>query len=324
MLYRAIEARVAATGAYWPRRVVNNEELDGGAPRSLRRLLGVSERRVAAEHEACSDLIAEAARRALATAEISSLDLDRIVVSATPGDFHEPPTAAVVQYKLGAQCPAVDVKMSCVGWLAGVDYALRCIATGERRILVVAGTVISKGDPFKTVTHRAIFGDGAGAVVIEPSPGQGRFLAGALGTSGRHYTEINLPHVGTVHPPEIPEEFRGKFYMAPQRTFFEALKDELPPLVQGVLKEASLAIDEIDLVILHQPSRPLFEFALKTLGFPRGKVVDTFSSFGNTISAELPMTLDQCVRSGRITRGETVLLVTFGAGFSAGAAAMIY
>ncbi|MBI4560899.1 MAG: hypothetical protein HY724_02555 [Candidatus Rokubacteria bacterium] len=118
-------------------------------------------------------------------------------------------------------CPAVEVKVSCVGWLAGVDYALRCIATGERRILVVAGTGISKGDPFKTVTHRAIFGDGAGAVVIEPSPGQGHFLAGALGTSGRHYTEINLPHVGTVHPSEIPVQIRtlaaGERPCAPRR-----------------------------------------------------------------------------------------------------------
>ncbi|MBI4590202.1 MAG: ketoacyl-ACP synthase III [Candidatus Rokubacteria bacterium] len=324
MIYQRIGARVAATGSYSPPRIVTNEELSDGAGKKLRRLLGISERRVAAAHEACSDLIAEAGKRALETAHISPLDLDRIIVSATPGDFVEPPTASVVQYKLGARCPAVDVKMSCVGWLAGVDYALRCIATGERAILVLAGTIISKGDPFKSITHQAIFGDGAGATLIEANGGAGHFLAGTLWTDGQHYTKINLPHPASVHPPEIPEEFRGKFYMGSQRTFFQHMREVGPPLLEGMLKEAGLTKEEIDVVILHQPSKPLFEVALKALEFPREKVVNNLRTHGNTISAELPIALDQSIRSGRIKRGDKVLLVTFGAGFNAGATVMIY
>jgi 3-oxoacyl-[acyl-carrier-protein] synthase-3 len=324
MRYREIRARVGGTGSYLPARVVTNEQLAKGEGKKLERLLGVAERRAAADDETCSDLITEAGRRALEAAGASPLDLDRIVVSATPGDFVEPPTASVVQYKLGARCPAIDLKLSCVGWLAGVDYALRCIATGEQKILVLAGTVVPRSNPFQTLTHRAIFGDGAGATLIEASGEPGHFLAGTLWTEGRHYAKINLPHPWSLHPPEIPEEFRGKFYMGLQRVFFDELRMVGPPLLEGVLKEAGVSKDEIDLVILHQPSKPLFEVARKALDFPREKVVDNFSTQGNTISAELPIALDQGVRGGRLKRGNTVLLVTFGAGFNAGAAVMVY
>jgi len=323
MVYAGIGARVASTGGCLPARIITNKQLSPEGAGTLERLLGVVERRAAGENEACSDLIVEAGRRALEAAEMSPLELDRIIVSATPGDFHEPPTASVVQYKLGALCPAVDVKMSCVGWLAGVDFALRCIATGERRILVLAGTVISRGDVFKTVTHHAIFGDGAGAMLLEAN-GKGHFLSGMIGTDGRYYSQINLPHLGSLHPEDVPGEFRGKFYMGPQQVFFSRLRDSLPPMVETVLKEAQLSKEDIDTVILHQPSKPLFEVALKALGFPRDKVVDNYRMHGNTISAELPITLDQCIQSGKVKRGDTLLLVTFGAGFNAGAAVMIY
>jgi 3-oxoacyl-[acyl-carrier-protein] synthase III len=275
------------------------------------------------DNQACSDLIAEAARRILTTAGVSPLDLDRIIVSATPGDFLEPPTASVVQYKLQARCPAVDVKMSCVGWMAGVDYALRCIATGEKRILVLAGTVVSRGDAFHTIMHRAIFGDGAGGVLIEADEHQG-FLAGDLWTDGQYYTMINQPHAGSVHPQEIPLGYKGKFYMGPRRVFFETLRHELAPCVESVLKDAGLSKDDIDVAIVHQPSRRLFEAAIKSLKIPPEKSIQDFHRYGNTISAELPIALDENIRNGRIKRGDKLLLVTFGAGFNAGAMVLEY
>ncbi len=323
MVYEGIGARVASTGSCLPHRVVNNQELSPAGAKKLERLLGVAERRAAGEQEACSDLIVEAGRRALEVAQVSPLELDRIIVSATPGDFIEPPTASVVQHKLGALCPAVDVRMSCVGWLAGVDFAIRCIATGERRILVLAGTLISRGDWFKTDMHHAIFGDGAGATLIE-AYSESNFLSGMVGTDGQHYSQINVPHSGTLHPDDVPEEFRGKFYMGPQQLFFNRLREMMPPVVETVLKEAQLSREDIDTVILHQPSKPLFEVALKALGFPRDKVINNYRLYGNTISAELPIALDECIQSGRVKRGDKLLLVTFGAGFNGGAAVMVY
>jgi 3-oxoacyl-[acyl-carrier-protein] synthase-3 len=325
MLYRGIGARITATGSYVPKKVITNEYLAGAwdVGKKLQRLLGVVERRAVNEDEACSDLMTEAAKRILQTAHLSPLDLDRIIVSATPGDFLEPPTASVVQYKLQARCPAIDVKMSCVGWLASVDYALRCIATGEKRILVLAGTVVSRGDAFHTLMHRAIFGDGAGGVLIEADE-QESFLAGGLWTDGQHYAMINQPHAGSVHPPEIPSSYKGKFYMGPRRVFFEKLREDLAPCVESVLKEARLSKEDIDVAIIHQPSRKLFEAAVKCLKFPLDKVIEDFHRYGNTISAELPIALDENVRNGRIKRGDKVLMVTFGAGFNAGAMALEY
>lgn len=325
MLYQGIGARIAATGSYVPAKIVTNNHLAGAweVARKLQRLLGAEERREVDEGEACSDLIVEAAQRVLRAAQASPLDLDRIIVSATPGDFLEPPTASVVQYKLQARCPAVDIKMSCVGWLAGVDYALRCIATGEKKILVVAGTVVSRGDAFHTLMHRAIFGDGAGGILIEADEHRS-FLAGGLWTDGQYYTMINQPHPGSVHPADIPAGYKGKFYMGPRRVFFDTLRHELAPCVESVLKEARLSKDEIDVAIIHQPSRKLFEAAVKSLKIPPEKTIQDFHRYGNTISAELPIALDENVHNGRIRRGDKLLLVTFGAGFNAGAMVLEY
>jgi 3-oxoacyl-[acyl-carrier-protein] synthase-3 len=321
MIYREIGAQIAATGSFLPDNVVTNAHISGGPDRGkeFERLLGAVERRAADDGDACSDLIARAAERILSTAGVSPWDLDRIIVSATPGDFIEPATASVVQHKLGARCPAMDVKMSCVGWLAGLDWALRCIATGERRILVVAGTIVSfRSTIFHTTLHRAIFGDGAGGVLVEASERRS-FLAGRLWTEGRHHGQIVQPHQASVRPSEAPREYDGKFYMGPRQVFFETMREVMSPILDEVLKDAELTRHEIDVAIVHQPSKPLFEAALKSLDLPREKVIEDFARYGNTISAELPIALDENIRSGRIQRGDTVLLVTFGAGFSGGA-----
>ncbi|MCS6803632.1 MAG: ketoacyl-ACP synthase III [Acidobacteriota bacterium] len=320
--YANIRARIVATGSHLPSRVITNSEILGleGSDSSIRRLLGAVERRGVEEHEACSDIITAAATRVLETAEISPLEIDRIIVSTTPGDFVEPCTASVVQYKLRARCAATDVGMSCVGWVAGVDYALRCLATGEKRILVLAGTIVSKGTVFRNPMHRAIFGDGAGGVLLEATdnPGPSQFLAGGLWTDGQYFDVITMPNLTSVHSPRIPMEYKGSFYMGRREVINEALRNNLSRCVDEVLQTAGVTKDEIDVAFIHQPSKPLFEEALKAVGVPRSKVIEDYELYGNTISAELPISLDENVRNGRIKRGDTILMVTFGAGFSAG------
>ncbi|MBI3951716.1 MAG: ketoacyl-ACP synthase III [Acidobacteria bacterium] len=317
--YASIRARIVATGSYLPKRIISNSEILGleGSDGSIRRLLGAVERRGVQEHEACSDITMTAAAQILESAEISPLELDRIIVSSTPGDFVEPCTASVVQYKLRARCPATDVGMSCVGWVAGMDYALRCLATGERRILVLAGTIVSKGTVFRNPMHRAIFGDGAGGVLLEASEA-GHFLAGGLWTDGQYYDVITMPNLTSVHSPRIPLEYKGSFYMGRREVINEALRNNLSRCVDEVIQTAGLTKDDIDVAFIHQPSKPLFEEALRAVGIPRSKVIEDYERYGNTISAELPISLDENVRNGRIKRGDTVLMVTFGAGFSAG------
>jgi 3-oxoacyl-[acyl-carrier-protein] synthase-3 len=323
--YTGIPARIAAVGSYLPERVVGNHDIPGleQTNGAVERLLGAVERRaVEGEDTTCSDLIVTAARRVLEAAEASPQDLDRLIVSATPGDYFEPCTASVVQHKLGASCAAMDVGMSCVGWLAGLDMALRCIATGERKVLVMAGTIVSKGTAFFNPMHRAIFGDGAGGVLVERTEGPGHFLAGALWTDGQYHDMITMPHLASVPTARVPEDYHGSFYMGDGRVIQQALKDNLPQGVEAVFQKAGVTRDDIALAFIHQPAKPLFEAAFKASGMPREKVVQDYHLYGNTISAELPISMDEQVRAGRIKRGDLLLKITFGAGFSGGI--MIY
>lgn len=312
-------ARIVATGSFLPERVITNAEILAldGADEYIRRLLGAVERRAAADNEACSDLIANAAQHILADAHCSPLDLDRIIVSATPGDFLEPSTACVVQAKIGARCPAIDLSSSCVGWVVGMDYAIKCLAGGERRILVMAGTVVSHGMVFKNPMHRAIFGDGAGGALVEADP-HGKFLAWRLWTDGRYYDVINMPHQGSLHPAGIPTEYQGYFFMGPREVIFEVLRTNITPFVEGALADAGLSKDDLDIAFIHQPSKPIFEAAVEILGISRSKIIEDYAHYGNTISAELPISLDENVRNGRVKRGDKVLMLTYGAGFSGG------
>ncbi len=314
-----MNARIVATGSFLPERVVTNSEIPGleGADEYIRRLLGAVERRAAADNEACSDLIAHAAQRILADAHCSPLDLDRIIVSTTPGDFLEPSTACIVQAKIGARCPAIDIGSSCVGWVAGMDYAIKCLAAGEQRILVMAGTVVSHGTVFKNPVHRAIFGDGAGGALVEADP-HGGFLAWRLWTDGRYYDVINMPHQGSLHPAGIPTEYKGYFFMGSREVIFEVLRTNIASFVDGALADAGLSKDEVDIAFIHQPSRLIFEVAVETLGISRAKIVEDYERHGNTISAELPISFDETVRNGRVKRGDKVLMLTYGAGFSGG------
>jgi 3-oxoacyl-[acyl-carrier-protein] synthase-3 len=317
--YANIPARIAATGSYLPERIITNSEIMGleESDGQIRRLLGAVERRAVGEGEACSDIIVKAAQKVLESARLSPEQLDRIIVSATPGDYLEPSTASVVQYKLQAQCPAVDVGMSCVGWVAGIDYALRCIATGEKRVLVVSGTIVSRGNVFRNPMHRAIFGDGAGGVLLEATS-SAKFFAGGLWTKGQFYDVINMPHSTSLHPERIPVEYKGSFFMGRRETMFDALRNNLGLCIDGVLQEARVRKEEIGIAFIHQPSKPLFEEAAKAANVPREKVIHDYERHGNTISAELPLSLDQAVRDGRVKRGDKILMVTFGAGFNAG------
>lgn len=321
--YKKIPARIGATGAYLPDKRLRNQELpqleaDAG---KIVRLLGARERRVAGEQETCSDMIAAAARQILESADLSPRAIDRIIVSSTPGDYVEPCTASVVQHKLGAVCPAMDVGMSCAGWAAAMDFALRCMAGGDQRILVLAGTVVSKGSPFHDPMHRAIFGDGAAGVLLEPCQ-PGLFLSGCLWTDGQYHDLITMPLPTSVVTPTVPDEFRGRFFMGKRQVINAVLEQTLARALQAVLDVAGLSRDDIDVAFVHQPAKPLFELALKASGLPREKVVQDFDRYGNTISAELPISLHENVVGGRVRRGDTILKITFGAGFTG--AALVY
>jgi len=327
---RTTYARVAATGAYLPSARLTNADLvksrgENLQPILLQRALGAVERRAVSPGEQGADLMVQAGKAILSKAGCDPRDLDRIICSLDPGDAVAPSTAVAVQAKLGATCPAYDVTMSCAGWICGIDQGLRALASGEERVLVLAGSTVGSSLPFRDLKHRAIFGDGAGGFLLEAAQ-PGDLLTTALWADGRFYSKIFAPYSWSAHPQDIPAEYKGYFYMDPdQNVFFDQLTRVLPPFLKRLLLEADVAVEDIDHFLLHQPSIPLFEHSLKLLKMiPRSKVFDFFSRYGNIVSAEMPVMLDEGIRSGLIKRGDLVCIVTYGAGFTMAGLVMRY
>jgi len=321
---RTTHARVAAIGAYLPLTKLTNEDLvrQAGAdiqPVLLQRALGVIERRAAPPEDTAADLMARAGKMILEQAGCDPKELDRIICSCDPGETAAPGTAVAVQAKLGAKCPAFDVVMSCAGWICGIDLACRCIATGEKRILVLSSAMATK-PYFRSLRHRAIFGDGAGGALVEAAEANDGLIATELWTNGQFYSAIYLPYPWSTLPSEIPSEYKGSFYMNPdQAVFFKALENYFPALIKNLLNKAALTIADIDHVLLHQPSWPLFEHSLRILDWiPRTKVfgIEHFAQCGNLVGAEFPVMIESGIRHGQIKRGDLVMMATYGAGFT--------
>jgi len=328
------KARLISRGSYVPEKVLTNEEIIGRCnefnsnptaltPKKIEEVIGAVERRDAREDQACSDLVVEAAKNVLEAADVKAGKLDRIFVSSTPGDFFEPSTASVVQYKLGARCPAIDIRASCVGWVAGLDYAFHRVDRGEDKlILVVAGTKIGKlavENPF----HRSIFGDGAGGALVGASDKE-NVRATHFWTGGQYYAVITLPHEHSVHPADIPTEYEGRFYMGGREAIFRALREYFPEFLDTLFERAGCTRDDVDHAFLHQASGPIFDETIRLAGIPEEKVNRDYREYGNTISAELPISLDDAVRRGTVARGDRLLLVTYGAGFTCGGVVFDY
>ncbi|HUW22761.1 MAG TPA: 3-oxoacyl-[acyl-carrier-protein] synthase III C-terminal domain-containing protein [bacterium] len=316
------------TASYLPEKVITNQDIiDAGlkaTPMAIERGLGVRERRAAAPDETAADMMAKVAKKILKKAECLPQELDYIICSADVGDSVEPDTATAVQSKIGASCPAFGVSMSCTGWLAAVDIALRYLDAGKKRILVLASSLVGSRIFYHNLMHRAIFGDGAGGILLE-SHHRSRFLGNILWTDGRHYSKIYIPHPWSIIPEDIPEEYKASFYMSPdQKKFFAIMDSYLVPVTKRLLKEAKVELQDIDLFFLHYPSKPLFDYSLKLLKIPREKTFSRFESYGNLAAAEVPVFLDEAVNVGRLKKGNLLLVVTYGAGFTGGGLVLRY
>jgi 3-oxoacyl-[acyl-carrier-protein] synthase-3 len=310
------------TACYLPSHIVTNKEIiDAGLKTTevaLRRGLGVKERRAAGPDETAADMMAEVGKKILAKANLSPQDIDLIICSTDVGDAAEPETATAVQAKIGASCPAFGVSMSCTGWICAVEIALRQLDSGKKRILVLAASLVGSRTPFHNLMHRSIFGDGAGGILIREEDRE-RFLGNSFWTDGRYYSKIFIPHSWTKMPDDIPDEYKGSFYMVEdQPMFFEVLDTVVPPLFNRVLNKAKVNIDDIDLYLLHYPSKPLFERSMKILNIPREKTFHRFEQYGNLAAAEMPVFIDEATRAGRIKKGDLVFILVYGAGFTMG------
>lgn len=214
--------------------------------------------------------------------------------------------------------------MSCTGWVSAVDIAIKYLSAGERYILALASCNAGTRVPFCNLMHRAIFGDGAGGVLLEPQHREKIIAIGEI-ADGRNYSKIFAPYPWSVIPPEIPEKYKKSFFMSlNQKVFFDAMDYYLPRFTNRLLSEAKVNLADIDLFLLHYASKPLFERSLKILKISRSKAFSRFDAYGNLVAAEMPVLLDEAIAAKKIDKGDLVFILTYGAGFTMGGMILRY
>jgi len=318
-MHSKIHSRIIGTGSYLPSKTLTNYDLEKIVETSHDWIVsrsGIHERHIAADDELTSDLALQASRRAIEAAGISADDIDLVIVATTTPDHIFPSTACVLQDKLGIKNrgAAFDMQAVCGGFIYALNTADLYIRGGQAKtVLVVGAEVLSRILDWNDRTTCMLFGDGAGAVVLQASETPG-VVASKLHADGRHRGMLkaggNIRNGGVQGDPFIT--------MDGQAVFKFAVK-VLSEVVEEVLEENKLQGSDIDWLVPHQANIRIMEATAKKLGLSIDNVVVTVANHGNTSAASIPLALDVAVRDGRIKPGQNLLLEAVGGGFTWGA-----
>jgi 3-oxoacyl-[acyl-carrier-protein] synthase-3 len=315
-------SRITGTGSFLPPRRVTNTDLvaqlaAGGVETSDQWIVertGIQARHFVAPEVQCSDMALEAARHALQAAGRDASELDLIIVATSTPDMVFPSTACILQNKLGANgCAAFDVQAVCSGFVYGLSVADAMVRAGNARCALVVGSeIFSRLLDFRDRTTCVLFGDGAGAVVLEASETPG-ILATDLHADGKHVGILCVPgHVSGGVATGDP------FLKMDGQAVFKLAVGVLESSARAVLAKAGLQAGQIDWMIPHQANIRIMQSTARKLQLSMDKVVVTVDQHGNTSAASIPLALDHAVRSGQVKAGETVLLEGVGGGFTWG------
>ena len=321
-------SRITGTGSYLPPNRLTNAQLATqlaarGVETSDEWIVartGIEARHFAAPDVASSDLGVEAARRAIEAAGLQAADIDLIIVATSTPDMVFPSVACILQHKLGiAGCPAFDLQAVCSGFVYALTVADAMIKSGAAtRALVIGAEVFSRILDFSDRTTCVLFGDGAGAVVLEASQEPG-ILASDLHADGRHVGILCVPgHVSggqVVGSPLLTMDGQAVFKLA---------VGVLENAARATLAKASLTEADIDWLIPHQANLRIMRSTAKKLKLPLEKLIVTVDQHGNTSAASIPLALDDAVRSGKVKKGDIVMLEGVGGGFTWGAVLVRY
>ncbi|MFD2110898.1 beta-ketoacyl-ACP synthase III [Thiorhodococcus fuscus] len=315
-------SRILGTGSYLPERVVTNADLekivDTTADWILERT-GIEKRHLAADGETCCDLAEAAARRALDAAGIRAADLDLIIVATTTPDQAFPSTACLLQQRLDVHgCPAFDVQAVCAGFVYAMSVADKFIRTGSaKRALVVGAETFSRLLDWNDRATCVLFGDGAGAVVLEASDEPG-IISAHIHADGAYKDLLQVPAgIGNAQTGSPYVEMKGN-------EVFRFAVTTLGRIVEETLEANGMSKSDVDWLIPHQANIRIIQATARKLGLPMERVVVTVGEHGNTSSASIPLAFDQAVRDGRIQRGERLLMEAFGGGFTWGSVLVRY
>ncbi len=325
-------AIIRGTGHYIPSKVLTNHDFEQMVETSDEWIVdrtGIRERHVlngSGDIRTCSDMAAEAGRRALADAGMSPTDLDCIIVGTVTPDYPLPATATIVQEKLGAGRAAVmDVVAACAGFLYGLSIARAFIQTGvNKNVLVIGSEHLSSITNYKDRNTCVLFGDGAGAAVLsagKPGEEDRGILSTFLSGDGQYRELLHIPLGGSKYPlTAATAEDAGRYIYMDGREVFKLAVREMEDAADHVLADAGVTPDQIDMVIPHQANARIIEALTKRLGVDPDRVYKNIDRLGNTSSASVPIALDEARKAGKIGKGSLILSVAFGGGLVWGAA----
>jgi len=314
---------ITGLGSHVPERVLTNDDLSKMMETSDEWIVertGIRERRIAAPEEALSDLALPAAREALADAGLEGPEVDLIIVATVTPDMAFPATAAILADELGAnEAAAYDLSAGCTGFMYAVAQAYGMLAGGlAQRALVVGGDVLSKILDWTDRGTAVLFGDGAGAVVME-RVGEGGFLGFELGADGSGGPQLYLPAGGSRSPATAESVAdRRHFVQMNGREVFKFATRVLVSSAEAVLAECGRTVDEVDVYVPHQANVRIIDYATQKLGIPEDRVVIDVDRYGNTSSGSIPLALADAKADGRLAAGRLVLMTGMGAGLTWG------
>ncbi len=323
-----IAAGILGTGSALPEKVLTNFDLEKMVETSDRWITertGIKERHMAGPHDTTSTLSVKAAKKALEMAGIPPEELDLIICSTISPDMPLPSTAALIQRDLGARsCCAFDLAAACSGFLFGITVAEQFIQTGKStHVLVVGAELLSRYVDYKDRETCVIFGDGMGAAVIGPVSPPSGILASDLHTEGQYAEHLYIPAGGTASPATHETVARGGHYIKMRgNELFKVAVRSMEEVSRRVLARAQICANQIDLFVPHQANQRITDAVRERLGVPPEKVYSNIARIGNTSSASIPICLDECVREGRLKKGDLILMTAFGAGVTWGAVLM--
>jgi 3-oxoacyl-[acyl-carrier-protein] synthase-3 len=319
--------RIGGWGKYLPERIMPNTELAAMVDTSdewIRARTGIGERRIAAPEESTCTLAVHAARAALDRAQVASEDLDLIIVATcTPDYANMPATASLVQHALGAtRAGAFDLNAVCSGFMYGLATGSQFILSGvHKSVLVIGAEVFTRILDWQDRSTCVLFGDGAGAVVLQPSSEPGGLLSFVLGSDGSGACSLYVPAGGSRRPPSAETVAQREHYVKMAgRDVFRFATRVVPDSVVQALEAANLTTADIDLLILHQANVRIIDSAAKRLKVDASSVFANVEKYGNTSAASIPVALCEAIDAGRVTAGSTVVMSGFGAGLSWGTA----
>jgi 3-oxoacyl-[acyl-carrier-protein] synthase-3 len=317
--------RIGGWGKYLPARIMPNSELAELVDTSdewIRARTGIGERRIAAPEETTGSLAVNAARAALDRANATADELDLIIVATcTPDYANMPATASLVQHALGApRAAAVDLNAVCSGFIYALATGSQFVATGAyRNVLVIGAEVFTRILDWQDRSTCVLFGDGAGAVLLQPTDEPGGLLSFVLGSDGAGACSLYVPAGGSRQPASAESVAERAHYVKMMgRDVFRFATRVLPESVVQALDAAQLGVEDMDVLIPHQANTRIIDHAVKRLNVDGTSVFSNVERYGNTSAASIPVALCEAVEEGLVQPGSTVVMSGFGAGLSWG------